>query len=143
MKKNNEKNDPHQFLVGVAHGLTLLASSTAPCWGDCDSWEEWLLLELDTLPYAASQCTSMKCTLPSMIRMRVMTRAHLHGGGTGGPVSDLCGGGHGPPCAVWSPAMISCLAMVEQLGLFIACQQRGLCLCYLNGSPLHAVPVAA
>ena len=28
--------------------------------------------------------------------------------------------------AVWCPAMITCLAMVEQLGLFIACQQRGL-----------------
>ena len=25
--------DSHQFLVGVAHGLTLLASSLAPCWG--------------------------------------------------------------------------------------------------------------
>ena len=37
--------DSHQFLVGVAHGLTLLASSTAPCWSDRD-WEEWLLLEL-------------------------------------------------------------------------------------------------
>ena len=45
--------------------------------------------------------------------------------------------------AVWCPAMITCLAMVEQLGLFIACQQRGLCLCYLNGSPLHNAPVAA
>ena len=39
--------------------------------------------------------------------------------------------------------MITCLAMVEQLGLFIACQERGLCLCYLNGSPLHNEPVAA
>ena len=38
--------DLHQFVVGVAHGLTLLASSTTPCWGDRDSWEEWLLLEL-------------------------------------------------------------------------------------------------
>ena len=26
--------DLHQFVVGVAHGLTLLASSTTPCWGD-------------------------------------------------------------------------------------------------------------
>ena len=38
--------------------------------------------------------------------------------------------------AVWSPATIACLAMVEQLGLFVACW------CYLNGSPLHNEPVA-
>ena len=44
--------------------------------------------------------------------------------------------------AVWSPAAIACSAMVEQLGLFVACQQRGFCRCYLNGSPLHNKPVA-
>ena len=44
--------------------------------------------------------------------------------------------------AVWSPAMIACLAMVEQLGLFVACQQRGFCRCYINGSPLHNELVA-
>ena len=38
--------DSHQFLVGIAHRLTLLASSLAPCWGDHDSWDEWLLMEL-------------------------------------------------------------------------------------------------
>ena len=38
--------DSHQFLVGIAHGLTLLASSLAPCWGDRESWDEWLLMEL-------------------------------------------------------------------------------------------------
>ena len=27
--------------------------------------------------------------------------------------------------AVWSPAGIACLGMIEQLGLFVACQQRG------------------
>ena len=26
--------------------------------------------------------------------------------------------------------------MIEQLGLFVACQQRGGCRCYLNGTPL-------
>ena len=44
--------------------------------------------------------------------------------------------------AVWSPATIACLAMVEQLGLFVACQQRGFCRCYINGSPLHNELVA-
>ena len=44
--------------------------------------------------------------------------------------------------AVWSPATIACLAMVEQLDLFVACQQRGFCRCYLNGSSLHNEPVA-
>ena len=28
----------HQFLVGVAHGLTILASSLAPCCSDRESW---------------------------------------------------------------------------------------------------------
>ena len=36
--------------------------------------------------------------------------------------------------------MISCPDMVEQLGLFIACMQRGLCVCYLNGAPLRDAP---
>ena len=43
--------------------------------------------------------------------------------------------------AVWSPAAIACFAMIEQLGLFVACQQRGGCRCYLNGTPLHNDPV--
>ena len=32
--------------------------------------------------------------------------------------------------------------MIEQLGLFVACQQQGSCRCYLNGNPLHDDPVA-
>ena len=64
--------DSHQFLVGVAHGLTLLASSMAPCWGDRDSWE-WSS-GIDTLPYAAFLCTSMQFMLPSMIWMRATTQ---------------------------------------------------------------------
>ena len=43
--------------------------------------------------------------------------------------------------AVWSPAAIACFAMIEQLGLCVACQQRGGCRCYLNGNPLHNDPV--
>ena len=39
--------------------------------------------------------------------------------------------------AVWCPAVIACFTMIEQLGLFVACQQRGDCRCYLNGTPLH------
>ena len=38
--------DSHQFLVGIAHGLSLLANSLAPCWADRESWDEWLLMEL-------------------------------------------------------------------------------------------------
>ena len=37
------------FEVGVAHGLTLLASSVAQCWGDQISWQDWLLGEMRTL----------------------------------------------------------------------------------------------
>ena len=44
--------------------------------------------------------------------------------------------------AVWCPAAIACFAMIEQLGLFVACQQRGDCRCYLNGTPLHNDVVA-
>ena len=44
--------------------------------------------------------------------------------------------------AVWCPAAIACGAMIEQLGLFVACYQQGSCRCYLNGNPLHNDPVA-
>ena len=44
--------------------------------------------------------------------------------------------------AVWCPAAIACFAMIEQLGLFVACQQREDCRCYLNGTSLHDDPVA-
>ena len=43
---------------------------------------------------------------------------------------------------LWCPAAIACFTMIEQLGLFVACQQRGDCRCYLNGTPLHDDPVA-
>ena len=42
--------------------------------------------------------------------------------------------------AVWCPAMISCPAMVEQLGLLVICMLHGECSCYLNGAPLNVVP---
>ena len=111
----------------------------APCWGDRDSWEEWLLLELRHRYLAL-------CGLP----------VHLHEVHASINDLDACYDpgrtvlyvrvrvdGFFDEGAVWSPAMITCLAMVEQLGLFVACQQRGHCRCYLNGSPLHAEPVAA
>ena len=40
--------DFHLFEVGVAHGLTLLASSVAQCWGDQETWRDWLLIEMRT-----------------------------------------------------------------------------------------------
>ena len=53
--------DSHQFLVGIAHGLTLLASSLAPCWGDRESWDEWLLMQLRHryLLYVALLCARL------------------------------------------------------------------------------------
>ena len=68
--------DSHQFLVGIAHGLTLLASSLAPCWSDRESWDEWLLMSyaIDTLLYVALLCIFMQCTPPSVTWMRAMTQ---------------------------------------------------------------------
>ena len=40
--------DLHLFTVGVAHGLTLLASSAAQCWGDLATWNDWLPPEMRT-----------------------------------------------------------------------------------------------
>ena len=51
--------DLHLFEVGVAHGLTLLASSLAQCWGDLETWHDWLLIEMRTLPLTLwNGCTS-------------------------------------------------------------------------------------
>ena len=143
--------DSHQFIVGVAHGLTLLASCLAPCWGDRESWEEWLLMELRHRYLAL-------CGLA----------VHLHAVHASIGDLDACydpgrtymvAAPERPPCsleeavavlyvrvrvegfydegAVWCPAAIACRSMIEQLGLFVACQQQGSCRCYLNGNPLH------
>ena len=50
-------------------------------------------------------------------------------------------GGYFEDGAVWSPVMISCPGMVEQLGLLVICMQHGECSCYLNGVSLQGVPV--
>ena len=122
--------DFHQFLVSVAHGLTLLASSMAPCWADRDSWEEWLFVELRHRYFAlcglsvhlhevhASINDLDACYNPGRTVLYVRVRVD----------------GFFDEEAVWSPAMITCPALVEQLGLFVACQQRSHCRCYLNGS---------
>ena len=148
--------DSHQFWVGIAHGLTLLASSLAPCWGDRESWDEWLLMELRHRYLAL-------CGLA----------VHLHAVHSSIGDLDACydpgrtymvAAPERPPCsleeavavlyvrvrvegfydegAVWCPAAIACGAMIEQLGLFVACHQLGSCRCYLNGNPLHNDPVA-
>ena len=127
--------DSHQFWVGIAHGLTLLASSLAPCWGDRESWDEWLLMELRHRYLAL-------CGLA----------VHLHAVHSSIGDLDACydpgrtymvAAPERPPCsleeavavlyvrvrvegfydegAVWCPAAIACGAMIEQLGLFVAC----------------------
>ena len=136
--------------------LTLLASSLAPCWGDRESWDEWLLMELRHRYLAL-------CGLA----------VHLHAVHSSIGDLDACydpgrtymvTAPERPPCsleeavavlyvrvrvegfydegAVWCPAAIACGAMIEQLGLFVACHQQGSCRCYLNGNPLHNDPVA-
>ena len=125
--------DSHQFLVGIAHGLTLLASSLAPCWGDRESWDEWLLMELRHRYLAL-------CGLA----------VHLHAVHASIGDLDACydpgrtymvAAPERPPCsleeavavlyvrvrvegfydegAVWCPAAIACGAMIEQVGLFV------------------------
>ena len=56
---------------------------------------------IDTLLYVALRCTPMQRTPPSVTWMRAMTQG-----------------------APWCPAAIACRAVIEQLGLFVACQQR-------------------
>ena len=67
--------DSHQFLVGVAHGLTLLASSLAPCWGDRErrSGSSWSC-DIGILLCAALLCISIQYMPPSMTWMRAMTQ---------------------------------------------------------------------
>ena len=63
--------DFHLFEVGVAHGLTLLASSVAQCWGDQATWHDWLLIEMRTRYLSLW----LKCMSPSMNWMHPLTRA--------------------------------------------------------------------
>ena len=87
----------------ATHGLTLFASSMAPCWSDRDLWEEWLLMELRhrylalLRPSCAPLCSP--CFPINDLDACYDCRTHLHGGGTDGPVSNFCGGGHGLICA--------------------------------------------
>ena len=148
--------DSHQFLVGVAHGLTLLASSLAPCWGDRESWDEWLLMELRhrylalcgltvhlyTVHASISDldaCYDPGCTYmvaaperPPRISEEAVAVLYVR----------VRVDGFFDEGAVWCPAVIACFTMIEQLGLFVACQQWGDCRCYLNGTPLHDDPMA-
>ena len=123
--------DSHQFLVGVAHGLTRLASSLAPCWGDRESWEEWLLMELRHRYLALCGLTVHLYTVhasindldacydpgrtymvaapvgPSRISAEAVTVLYVR----------VRVDGFFDEGAVWSPAAIACFAMIEQLGL--------------------------
>ena len=143
--------DSHQFLVGVAHGLTLLASSLAPCWGDRESWDEWLLMELRHRYLALCGLTVHLYTVHASINDLDACydpgRTYMVAAPVRPPrISEeavtvlyvrVRVDGFFDEGAVWCPAAIACFAMIEQLGLFVACQQRGGCRCYLNGTPLH------
>ena len=149
--------DSHQFLVGIAHGLTLLASSLAPCWGDRESWDEWLLMELRhrylALCGLAVHLHAVHASIGDMDACYDPGRTYM----VAAPERPPCSSeeavavlyvrvrveGFYDEGAVWCPAAIACSAMIEQLGLFVACQQQGSCRCYLNGNPLHDDPVAA
>ena len=143
-------DDFHQFLVGVAHGLTLLASSLAPCWSDRESWEEWLL-ELRHRYLAPCGLTVHLYTVHASINDLDACydpgRTYMVAAPVRPPrISEeavtvlyvrVRVDGFFDEEAVWCPAAIACFAMIEQLGLSVACQQRGGCRCYLNGTPLH------
>ena len=148
--------DSHQFLVGVAHGVTLLASSLAPCWGDRESWDEWLLMELRhrylALCGLAVHLYAVHASIGDLDACYDPGRTYMVAAPERPPrISEEAVAvlyvrvrvdGFYDEGAVWCPAAIACFTMIEQLGLFVACQQRGDCRCYLNGTPLHDDPVA-
>ena len=137
----------------MTHGLTLLASQVEQCWGDLETWQDWLLIEMRTRylslcgmdvrlvevhvsVYEVDACFDSGRTcmvaVPSVppritpnIHKVLYVRVRVDGYFEDG--------------AVWSPLRTSCLGLVEQLGLLVICTQRGACKCYLNGAPLHEV----
>ena len=70
--------------AGVAHGPTLLASSLAPCLGDRESWDEWLLMELRhrylALCGLAVHLHAVHASIGDLDAS--YARAHLHGSST-------------------------------------------------------------
>ena len=146
--------DFHLFEVGVANGLTLLASSVAQCWGDLGTWHDWLLPEMRTR--YLSQC-GMEVQLVEVHASIYEMDACFDSGRTymvavpmvPPPVTAdakkvlqvrVRVDGFYDDGAVGCPAMISCPGIVEQLGLLVICSHQGDCKCYLNGLPLSDVP---
>ena len=61
--------DFHFFEVGVAHGLTLLASSIAQCWGDLGTWNVvWMCwLRLRSMPLSMNWMPAMTLAAPTWL----------------------------------------------------------------------------
>ena len=149
--------DFHLFEVGVAHGLTLLASSVAQCWGDQITWHDWLLGEMRTR--YLSLC-GMEVQLVEVHVSAYELDASFDSGRTymvAVPSVPPPGAveankvlfvrvrvdGYFEDGAIWSPSRITCPGIVEQLGLLVICTQHDECKCYHNGEALLRLPVDA
>ena len=149
--------DFHLFEVGVAHGLTLLASSVAQCWGDQITWHDWLLGEMRTR--YLSLC-GMEVQLVEVHVSAYELDASFDSGRTymvAVPSVPPPGAGEANKVlfvrvrvdgyfedgAIWSPTRITCPGIVEQLGLLVICTQHDECKCYHNGEALLRLPVDA
>ena len=141
-------------VVGVAHGLTLLASSVAQCWSDVGAWNDWLLPEMRTRClslcgmevqlvevhasiYEMDACFDSGCTYMVAVPMApppvtADAKKVLH--------VRVRVDGFYDDGAVWCPSMIFCRGIIVELRLLVICSHQGDCRCYLNGLPLSDVP---
>ena len=149
--------DFHLFEVGVAHGLTLLASSVEQCWGDQVSWRDWLLSEMRTrylslcgmdvqLVEVHVSAYELDASFDSGRTYMVAVPSVLPPGA--GEATKVLFvrvrvDGYFEDGAIWSPARITCPGIVEQLGLYVICTQQDECKCYHNGEALLRLPVDA
>ena len=138
----------------MAHGLTILASSIAQCWGDLGTWNDWLLTEMRTrylsLCGVEVQLVEVHASIYEVDACFDSGRTYMVAVPMGPPPVTADANmvlyvrvrvdGYYEDGAVWCPVMISCPGIVEQLGLLVICMHQGDCSCYLNGVPLSAVP---
>ncbi len=121
--------DLHLFTVGVAHGLTLLASSVAQCWGDMDAWADWLPPEMRirylSLRGRDFRLHEVHSSIYEMDACYDPGRTYMVAVPEGTPPVNaavakvlyvrLRVDGYNDEGVVWCPAIISCPEMVEQL----------------------------